>query len=54
MLGCPLCRFFLENIAKIGNFCSADLTIDQKTCTLWYKHAGYRAATFELFIERGK
>jgi hypothetical protein len=53
-LGCPLCEFFLVNINKIENLCSADLTIDHKICALWYKHAGYPAAAFELFKERGE
>ncbi|PMD37980.1 HET-domain-containing protein [Hyaloscypha variabilis F] len=52
-LGCPLCEFFVANIRKVDTFCSADLTIDPDTSTLWYKHAGYPATPFELFTERG-
>jgi len=51
--GCPLCKFFLEHIQHIKSNCSADLTVDVKTGTLWYRHAGYQPTCFDLFTHRG-
>jgi hypothetical protein len=51
--GCPLCKFILEHIREIKSYCSADLTIDLNTGTLWYKYAGYQPTSFELFTHRG-